>query len=428
MRKTIVLTISVMAVLTIIGYILLLNPVFQEKVGWHLNTWAIRLRTWLEPPQAVSFASEELPDEGVEELPKEPIETPTSLNSEPKGLASTNPAFVPLPSAFVLESGTYFSQHNRWNYCGPASLATLLSYWGWEGDHDEAAQGLRTYSKDKNIMPYEMVEFAQEEGFGALERVGGDLNVLKRLISSGYPVIVEKGTHFRDIHYQMTWMGHYQVLTGFNDPLGYFIAQDPYIEPDFEQPYDTLIEEWRSFNYTYIVVFPEDEEEEVLGLLGEDATEFRNYERALEKAQAELYQVSGVDQFFAMFNYGTNLVHLRDYAGAAKAYDQAFILYDNLPEDLSIRPYRILWYQTWPFYAYYYTGRYADVIGKATQNSIEMVRDDLPALEESYYWRGIAKIAMGDQESGIDDLLQCLEYHRDFEPCIQALNKQGIYP
>jgi tetratricopeptide (TPR) repeat protein len=428
MRKIIISTISLMLVLTIISYALLLNPVIQEKAGWHLNAWAIRLRTWLKPPEVVSFGDVEIPDGKELPLPDATIETPSPLDSVPEEPTASDPSFPPPPSSFSIDGGTYFSQHNRWNYCGPASIATLLSYWEWDGDHDAAAKELRTYSMDKNIMPYEMVNFAREEGYGALERVGGDLEVLKRLISNGFPVIIEKGTHFRDIHFQITWMGHYQVLTGYDDASGYFIAQDPYIDPDFHQPYEILLEEWRSFNYTYMIVFPEGEENEVLNLLGADAVTFHNYERALQKAQAELYDVSGVDLFFAMFNYGTNLVHLRDYTGAAKAYDQAFMIYDTLPQDLNIRPYRILWYQTEPFFAYYYTGRYADVVIKATKNSIEMVRDDLPALEESYYWRGVSKIALGDKDGGIKDLLQCLEYHRDFNPCVEALNQQGIYP
>ena len=241
-------------------------------------------------------------------------------------------------------------------------------------------------------------------------------------------MVVEKGPNFRDIHYNITWMGHYQTLTGYNEQGGYFIAQDSYIEPDYHQPYDLFIDEWRSFNYTYLVVYPPEKENDVLNLLGPDADETRNYHSALLKAQEELYQTSGVDQFFAMFNYGTNLVNLRDYNGAAKAYDQAFLMYDALPEKESIRPYRILWYQTGPYFAYYFTGRYMDVIEKATKNSIEMVRDDIPALEESYYWRGRAKIAIGDKDGGVDDFLQCLEYHRDFEPCITELNNQGIFP
>jgi hypothetical protein len=176
-----------------------------------------------------------------------------------------------------------------------------------------------------------------------------------------------------------------------------------------------------------MIVYPPNLENDVLNLLGDDRNEFKNYENALEKAQQEFYQLSGMQRFYALFNYGTNLVKLRDYGGAAKAYDQAFALYDALPDD-NIIPYRILWYQTGPFLAYYYSGRYSDVIEKATKNSIEMVRDNEPALEESYYWRGMARIASGEREKGIDDFYTCLQYHQDYDPCVEALNNLGIYP
>jgi len=421
---------SIFLLLTILSYALLLNPVFQARLGWHFNQWTGRIRVWLNPPAQVSFSGSSAVESQME-LPSsdafsEFVEEQSEGEENSEEFAYE---FDPLPMEFSIEGGAYFSQHNRWNYCGPANIAMALSYLGWEGTHDDAARGLRTYSKDKSVMPYEMVNFASEQkGIDALTRVGGDLETLKRLIAAGFPVIVEKGAHFRDITYNITWMGHYQTLTGYNDAESYFIAQDSYIEPNYRQPYDELINEWRSFNYTYIVVFPENLRNDVLNLLGPDADEETNYRRALKKAQDELYQISGVDQFFAMFNYGTNLVQLRDYAGAAKAYDQAFTMYDALPEDLSIRPYRILWYQTGPFLAYYYTGRYADVIDKAQHNSIEMVRDDEPALEESYYWMGKAKIAIGDKNGGIKDLRTCLTYHHDFQPCVDALNEQGIFP
>jgi tetratricopeptide (TPR) repeat protein len=419
---------AVFTALTILGYSLILNPVIQEKAGWHLSQWMGQLRIWLNPPAEVAFS-------GTAQVEVEPgsvtvpqIATPPSEQAVSGGSAETEYTFDPVPMAYTIEGGAYFSQHNHWNYCGPANIATALSYWGWQGTHDDAAKGLRTYSKDKNVMPYEMADFAREQaGIGALVRVGGDLDILKRLIAAGFPVVVEKGPHFRDINYQVTWMGHYQTLTGYNDQGGYFIAQDSYIEANYHQPYTEFISEWRSFNYLYLVVYPIEKENDVLNLLGRDADETRNFRNALQKAQDELYQTSGVDQFFAMFNYGSNLVDLRDYRGAAKAYDQAFLMYDALPTDDAIRPYRILWYQTGPFYAYYYTGRYMDVIEKATKNSIEMVRDDLPALEESFYWRGMAKIAIGDQDGGVKDFLICLEYHQNFTPCVVELNKQGIF-
>ena len=424
-KRWIVITVAIFLAATILFYSLLLNQTFQEKLGWHLNQWTGRIRVWLNPPQEVSFSIE--PEDGLIE-PELRINTITPDPTRQLETATPTVTFAPIPSKFAIEGGIYYSQHNRWNYCGPANLAMLLSYWGWDGTHDDVARGVRTYNKDKNIMPYELEEFTESETeLGLLIRVGGDLETIKRLIAAGFPVMVEKGPTFRDINYNVTWMGHYQVLSGYNDAEGYFIAQDSYIEPDYRQEYEAFESEWRSFNYTYLVAYQQNKENDVLNLLGSDADETQNYKNALNKAQNEIYQLSGEDQFFAMYNYGTNLVMLRDYNGAVDAYDQAFAMYDALPDDSTI-PYRILWYQTGPFLAYFYTGRYFDVMDLATKNSIEMVRDDEPALEESYYWRGKAKIITGDKNGGIDDLYTCLEYHQDFQPCVEELNKQGIYP
>jgi len=429
MQKRVLIVIAVISVLTIISYALILNPTFQEKIGWHLNLWIIRARVWLHPPEEIAFSSETEEALDPDLLPNPNVENETPADDNPIEILQPTATFAQIPSTYEIARGEYFSQHNRQNYCGPASIATLLSMWGWEGTHDDAARAMKPYKLDKNVTPDEMAAYAnQQPGLGALVRAGGDLDTLKRLIAAGFPVIVEKGPHFRDIHFLMTWMGHYQVFNGYNDREGFFIAQDPYEKADYQQPYDSLISEWRSFNYTYLVVYPEQQENDVLNLLGDNADVTQNYRNALKKAQDEIYQIEGVDRFFAFFNYGTNLVRLRDYNGAADAYDQAFALYDALPEDITMRPYRILWYQTGPYLAYYYTGRYTDVIEKATANSIEMVRDDEPALEESYFWRGISKIAVGDKEGGIEDFTICLEYHSGFAPCIEGLKEQGIFP
>ena len=407
----------------IVAGVLLVSPGLRNSLEVRIRQEYARVRTVLDPPEQVSFSGGDDAD-APPDLPPTGEQSP--LDSGPQ---ENQPVFAPVPLTFSLDSGNYFSQHNRWNYCGPASAAILASYWGWEGTHDDAASVMRTHTLDKNVMPYDMADyFRGEDGVGAIIRVGGYFDTLKRQIAAGFSVLIEKGPHFRDIHNELTWMGHYQVLTGYNDPEGYFIAQDPYIEPDYHQDYEELVDQWRSFNYLYLVAFPPHLENDVLNLLGADADEADNFRNALQKAQREIYETSGVQQFFAMYNYGTNLVSLRDYAGAAKAYDQAFLMYDALPENRSIRPYRILWYQTGPYFAYYYTGRYADVIEKATRNSIEMVRDDIPALEESWYWRGKAKLAIGDRTGGIRDLNTCLEYRNRFPPCIEALNEIGIFP
>ena len=416
------LTLLIIVGLTLVAvsYALILQPAVQTWTGSHILQYYSQIQTWLHPPQRVSFST----SGAVTISPLQPLEfDPPLLQSTPLAQTST-----PFPAAFVIPGGKYVSQHNRWNFCGPANLAMLLSYLDWPGSADDIARVLKPFPKDKNVMPYEMLDFIRFSGWDGIIRVGGDLDILKKLIADGFPVLVEKGPHFRNIQGNITWMGHYQVLNGYDDLNQVFTAQDSYIRADYPQPYDKLIEEWRSFNYVYLVAFQPEKRGEVLGLLGVDADETTNYQKALKKAGDETLKLRGVDQFFAFYNYGSNLVNLRDYAGAAKAYDTAFALYDSLPEDMSIRPYRILWYQTGPYFAYYYTGRYTDVIEKATINSIEMVRDDAPALEESYYWRGMAELKIGERQAAMDDFYSCLNYHSGFEVCLKALTDLGISP
>lgn len=427
-KKTILILIACLILVAGLG--LAFNTRVQEWVGWHASQFFSWLKVQLNPPEQVEFhaAGDSTPD-----LPLPAVTTPTASSSQndaqPQESAAPTTASVALPDFMELEGITYFSQHNRWNYCGPANLAMALSYWGWEGTHDDVARVVKPYQKDKSVMPYELVDYVRSEtNLDALVRVGGDLRLLKTLIASGYPVIVEKGPYFRDISYRITWMGHYQLLNGYNDATGAFIAQDSYQHANFEQPYADLVDEWRSFNYTYVVVFPANERNDVLNLLGENSDVDANYRLAAQKAVDEIYKLEGLSQFFAWYNYGTNLVYLRDYKGAADAYDQAFALYNALAEDNTMRPYRILWYQTGPYYAYYFMARYTDVINLATKNSLEMVRDDEPALEESYYWRGRAKVAVGDQGGAIDDFRTCLTYHPDFTPCVDELSALGVYP
>ena len=161
-----------------------------------------------------------------------------------------------------------------------------------------------------------------------------------------------------------------------------------------------------------------------MALLGSDADEKFNYESAALKASNEVYGLGGIDQYFAWFNRGTSLMRLQDFGGAAIAYDEAFDLYPTIPEDE--RPWRMLWYQTGPYFAYFYTQRFWDVLYLAdgTLNAMQSERN----LEESYYWRAMAKAALGDTQGATQDFLSSLEYHEGFEPAIYQLDLLGVTP
>jgi tetratricopeptide (TPR) repeat protein len=112
---------------------------------------------------------------------------------------------------------------------------------------------------------------------------------------------------------------------------------------------------------------------------------------------------------FSWFNVGTSLTSLGRHAEAATAYDQA--------RQLGLH-YRMLWYQFGPYESYYAVGRYADLIALA-----DATLATANNLEESYYWRGMARWAQGDVDGARSDLNTALRYHEDWPPAVEGLQK-----
>jgi len=442
MRKQVLLfVVSLLCIcLGLVGMYFL--PPVHDRLAWRVEEWSLRLGYLVNPPAKAVFMPTEqgLLAPQVTRIsaasPTAPaISTPTppdvivsneAIPPSPTAGPAT-PTAAPLPEKVTLTGVIYEDQHGRWNYCAPANLAMALSFWGWKGNRDVVGPALKPEEKDKNVMPYEMVDYIESQThLRAALRVGGDLDLLRRFLAAGYPVLVEKGTYLHDLTGVVSWMGHYQVVTGYddagsNDSGGYFITQDSFIEADHQVSYDEMERGWRAFNYTYIIVYPADREVEVMALLGPDADETTNFQNAALKASNEIYGLSGIDHYFAWFNRGSSLVALQDYGGAAVAYDETFKVYNDIPE--SERPWRMLWYQTGPYFAYYGVGRYYDLLYLA-DGTLQAMQGE-KNLEESYYWRGMARAATGDQAGAIEDFRASLLYHPEFEPALYQLRLLG---
>jgi len=331
-----------------------------------------------------------------------------------------------LPSQVLIPDMRYEDQHGLWNYCAPANLSMMLTHWGWQGNRETVGPYLKPVEKDKNVMPYEMANYVVEQtSLNIIIRYGGTTDVIRRLIASGYPVLIEKGVYFYEtLTGREGWMGHYNVIKGYDDTTAEFIVNDSYIKggENHHFLYEEIIGQWRSFNYVFIVVYPPAEEQNVISALGVYADDSAADGIAFEMARNEINTLAGIDRFFAMYNLGTSNVNINDYLAASIAYDNAFNYYASLPEER--RPWRMLWYQTGPYAAYYYTARYQDVINLASQ-TIDTASD--PYLEESYYWRARAKVSAGDQDGAIQDLRTSLELHPDFIPSVELMHSLGIY-
>jgi hypothetical protein len=322
-----------------------------------------------------------------------------------------------------------------------------LNFWGWTGTRDDIAKAIKPGESDpeknfidrgksdKNVMPYEMMDFVNEKtSFAMLTRYGGEPEVIKRLLSHGYPVLIEKGYYERDYTGKIAWMGHYLFVTGYDEAKGVFIVQDAYLEPgdNMEVPYDDFVNGWRGFNYLFMVIYPPADEPVILSLLGDWADNDWANRHALDISNAEISTQQGIDEFFAWFNKGTSHVQLYEYVDAAFAYDYAFILYGGLGQSgegetvETRRPFRIMWYQTGPYWAYYYSGRYQDVINLANTTLFETIAD--PTLEESLYWRALGYLAIGETGNAVEDLKQTIYLNPSFTPGRAKLEELGVSP
>jgi len=401
-------------------------PYVQEKIGWRISVLRAEIKYAFNPPGEVVFT----PNPTIAAMVEATLSayTPTvtrtpSPTSTPGHTATStitpSPTYTPTPIPAKVELDNIRHEYQKYNNCGPANLSMALSFWDWEGDQRDKAAFLKPIQDDKNVMPYEMAAYVEEEtSLNVFVRVGGDIDLIKRFLAAGFPILVEKGFDVPG----KDWMGHYQLITGYDDERERFTAQDSYQGgPNLPLPYDQLEEYWRHFNYLYLVIYPPERESEVLSLLGPHVDETYNYQYAAQLASDEIFTLSGRAKFFAWFNRGSNLVSLKDFAGAASAYGEAFNLYPSL--DLEIRPYRLMWYQTGPYWAYYYTGRYQDVINLANNTLYYTV--DKPILEESFYWRALAKEALGDVAGAIEDLREALVHHPDWIPALEQLERMG---
>jgi hypothetical protein len=391
------------------------QPQQQNQLDIAVTKMMQTLQATLTPQASESFALTSTPQPG-------PTAKPT--------ITST-----PLPATVMLTGIKYEHQHGRLNYCGPSNFSMALTYWGWKGNRDVVGKAVKPSDKDKNVMPYELQDFITDNvpGMTSAIRYGGDIDMLKRMVSAGFPVIVEKGIYEVDVNGKYGWMGHYAFVTGYDDTKQEIIYQDTYQPepkvnpgPNRHIKYSTFIEGWRAFDYVFIVVYPMDKQNDVVSLLGPLADENQAARHALSVAQSEAQTLTDIDQFFAWFNVGTSHVMLFEYADAAIAYDYAFNLYANLNVEDSVRPYRMMWYQTGPYKAYYYANRFSDVINLADTTLNETIAE--PVLEESLYWRGQAYYMAGKTDLAVKDYREALKVHPKWIVATQALQDLGMQP
>jgi hypothetical protein len=128
----------------------------------------------------------------------------------------------PKPGLILLEAKSY--QQTTEYTCGPASVITLLQYYGITGDEMTIAGEMGT-SSTCGTTPEQMTGWLQNHGFEATWSENGTLEMLRDNLVSGRPVLVEWSD----------WGGHWVLVIGYDTRDTEDLMDDVII---FADPYD----------------------------------------------------------------------------------------------------------------------------------------------------------------------------------------------
>ena len=373
-----------LAGLLLLAVVIYQIPAVKSRLEWRLDVFQIYVKNVIDPVGPVPTA---LPVTPLPATPTIAVTNTTVVQALPT--VTPTPTFAPLPAQAGIKSPPYEKQTA--NNCGPATLSMTLHLYGWEGSQADISNLIKPVSGDRNVNPEELRYYIRTQvGWLNLEyRVGGDLEVLKRLLAANYPVIVETVTALNPADAlgpnDDLWAAHYMLVTAYDDAKQEFTIQDSYHGPDLTISYEQLEKDWRPFNNVYLLWYFPQFEEEVKSLLGSDWDPNLNRQRVL--AATEAATTNPAADGFDWFNYGSNLVFFERYDEAARAYDKS--------RELGL-PLRMFRYQFGPFLAYFHSNRNEDLL-TLTNYALGVTE----MSEEAWLWYGYGLYRKGDYSAAL---------------------------
>lgn len=419
-RKTEKLIILIASLILAFGLAVLLYqvPAIRQRVDWRIETSRVFLRSLVNPigdlPTAIAHDSRteaalplatDTPTATITSSALPYTSTPGAFQAAPT--LTPTPTASPLPAQVELDAPPFEGQD--WNNCGPVSLSMYMNFYGWGGDQYDISDQIKPLRADRNVNIEELVQYVQQNvwSLNAIYRVGGDIDLLRKILAAGFPVMVEETMFMHEDFWfnDDRWAGHYLLLTGYDNVRQQFTTQDSFVGPNRKVSYLELDQNWQAFNRVYMLVYPTEQAETIQSLLGEDWDADQNRRNALAKAENE----TKTDPLnpFPWFNLGSNQLYFSHYTEAAAAYDQARSL--ELPQ-------RMLRYQFGPFMTYFHTGRYDELLALA-----EYALTVTPNSEEALLWKGWALYRLNRQAEALTAFQEALEYRPGYPDAVYAI-------
>jgi tetratricopeptide (TPR) repeat protein len=201
-------------------------------------------------------------------------------------------------------------------------------------------------------------------------------------------------------------MGHYRVITGYDDGAQSLTMQDSYYGGNRPLAYATFESEWRPFNGAAVLGYRPEQAAAVSDALGALADDAQRLQAALQLQTAQAQAGGDALAWFALAELRSRA---GDHGGAVEAAERAFSM--GLPP-------RATWYQFGPYRSYFETGQLERLLALTDHTLAFMGGKN---LEESHYWRGMALRGLGREDEARASFTAALQFHPGYAPAEQAL-------
>lgn len=306
-------------------------------------------------------------------------------------------------SSALIAMPKYMSQ--TFNNCGPANLAMVMNYLGTPITQEKIAQDLRPFNTpnggvdDKSVYNSEMASYAKQNGYESLVRPNGSIEKIKMFVTNGIPVTVSAWLHPNED------IGHYRLVKGFDENRKVIITDDSYTGSNQTLSYDQFNEMWKPFNYTYLIIYSEEQSGIVNQILGEEVDQNISFQNAIKVAQNDLSK--NPDDFYAQFNLATSNYYLGNFAESVKNYEQVS----------TKLPGRMLWYQYEPILSYQQLGEDTKVITAADK----LLNNDNLAFSEMYQLKGEVYLKQGNKALAKEMFEKAMYYNKNYDKPKESL-------
>lgn len=133
-------------------------------------------------------------------------------------------------------------------YCGPASLAMVLRFWGVEADEDQIASALFLKSV-RGTLNFDLEFYARRRGLRA-RSFQGTLEGVKAELRRNHPLIV-----FQDLGLGPLEIPHFAVLIGYDDRREVVILHSGTTR-NLVLPYDEFLRTWARRKWWTLLITP----------------------------------------------------------------------------------------------------------------------------------------------------------------------------